>query len=239
MIRDLSLLVKPCNYRAAVYAVTNWHYSHRMPSGKMVRHGVWERGTFIGVLTYSRGANRSLGAPYRLGVTEACELTRVALTDHTAPVSQILARSLALLRTANPGLRLVISYADPHAGHHGGIYQAGNWIYDGLSSATGSRPVILHGVPQHKRTISARYGTARLAWLRAHVDPNARPADEIPAKHRYLMPLDKFTRRRLAALAQPYPHAVEASEVTRNLSEVERQVQSLSAAPVTAASSSR
>ena len=35
-------------------------------------------------------------------------------------------------RHSLPGLRLIVSYADKDQNHHGGIYRATNWIYEGL-----------------------------------------------------------------------------------------------------------
>jgi hypothetical protein len=35
------LRVAPVNNDAAVFAVTRWHYSRVMPTGKLVKFGVW------------------------------------------------------------------------------------------------------------------------------------------------------------------------------------------------------
>jgi len=77
-----------CSYDAAKYAVHNWHYSERMPSGKLLRIGVWEDDDFTGVIIYSRGAAPNIGSPYDMEQTEICELTRVALTDHNGGIYQ-------------------------------------------------------------------------------------------------------------------------------------------------------
>lgn len=120
--------------KAARYACENWHYSRSVPVGKCVRCGVWEGGTFVGVVMFAWGMNRNLGAPYRLKMTECCELVRIALDQHQWPVSKIMAVALRFLKKQSPGIRLVVSFADPEAGHHGGIYQATNWVYCGQSS---------------------------------------------------------------------------------------------------------
>lgn len=102
-----------CSYRAAKWAVEHWHYSKRMPAGKAAIVGVWEFGKFIGCVIFSRGANNHIGNPYGLNQTEVCELTRVALTEHVAPVSRIVGISVRMLKKQSPGLRLIVSYADP------------------------------------------------------------------------------------------------------------------------------
>lgn len=194
--------------KAALYAVEHWHYSGCLPAGKAIMVGVWEDGKFIGVVIFSRGANNNIASPYGLTQTQVCELTRVALTTHAAPVSQIMAHALAYLKRTNPGMRLVISYADPAQGHHGGIYQAGNWTYTGTSKPQGELEV--NGVRWHKRTFSAKYGNASVEWARKHLDPKARWVSPEP-KHRYIYPLDKPTRRKIRSLARDYPRAVQVS----------------------------
>ncbi len=48
------LEIKPCSHKAAKFAVENWHYSHSMPAGKLVKYGVWEHGKFVGSIIFSR-----------------------------------------------------------------------------------------------------------------------------------------------------------------------------------------
>jgi len=134
----VTLSVAPCSHAAAQYAVSHWHYSKCLPPPKLFSLGVWEgdEARFVGAVVYSRGATQKLVSRFGLDMTEGCELVRVALRDHLAPVSQVVAESLRQLKRANPGLRLVVSFADPYQGHHGGIYQAGNWIYAGETPPT-------------------------------------------------------------------------------------------------------
>lgn len=198
------LTVAPCGHAAADYAVKHWHYSGSLPVPPRTTFGVWERGKFIGTVIYSRGASPELGSPYGLTQTECCELTRVALTEHTAPVSQVVAASISALRAHSPGLRLIVSYADPEQGHHGGIYQAGNWLYVGRSTAQAN--LIINGEPMHKRTAASLFGTASPERIR---EKTGKSADWSPVywKHTYLMPLDKQTQRRIRQRARPYPGA--------------------------------
>lgn len=218
----MSLVVAPCDHKAAEHAVTHWHYSERMPSGRLIMLGVWEDGAYVGCVLFGRGANDRLLRPYGLRQSEGCELVRVALREHRAPVSQIVAEALRQLKRRNPGLRLVVSFADPVQGHHGGIYQAGSWLY--LGRGADQTEWIVNGRQVHARSVSAmreqaarssskriRDGETRQAWLRRTIDPNARPVT-VPGKHRYVMPLDRAMRRVVSKTALPYPsRAVEAS----------------------------
>lgn len=194
-----TLHVAPCTHEAAAFAVMRWHYSHRMPMPPMVRYGVWEGQEYRGCILFGRGANPSLGKPYSLLQTECCELLRVALRAHEAPVSKIVAVALRLLRRDNPGLRLVISFADPREGHHGGIYQAMNWVFAGETS-TGVE-YLLDGRWQHSREItSGAFGGQRKVQ-----NYKTLPSRKTLPKYRYLYPLDDAMRAQIASLAKPYP----------------------------------
>lgn len=222
------IVVARCSMDAAKHAVMNWHYSRRMPSGRLVKFGVWENEQFIGVVLFGRGANDRMLQPYGLKQSEGCELVRVALREHDAPVSQIVAEALRQLKRTNPGLRLVVSYADPSHGHHGGIYQAGNWLY--LGEADETREFMVRGKQVHERTVSSwvrthensqtrhkRSDESRENWLRRVYDPKAHMV-YVRGKHRYVMPLDKQMRRLLVGKATAFPHAVEGSTVIRSAS---------------------
>lgn len=207
----MTLKIAPASHEAALYAVQHWHYSRKLPSGKLFRRGVWEHDKFIGVVIFSRGATNTIGSPFGLTQTQCVELTRVALNAHDAPVSQIVAAAIRDLKAGNPGLRLIVSYADPMQGHHGGIYQAGNWIYVGQGKA--APEFVVNGVQMHMRSIHAKGWKQTLEWLRANVDPKARRV-EITPKHKYVMPLDKPMRRSVAKLAVEYPRSATSETAT-------------------------
>lgn len=214
-----------CAHHAALYAVQRWHYSHCLPAGKLVKIGVWEDGEFIGVVIFSRGACPQAGAQFRLRQTGICELTRVALDKHQTPVSRVISIALRLLKRTNPGLRLVISYADCDQNHLGKIYQAGNWIYLGKSEADGGTPRwMIHGRIMHGRSVGSRGWSQNQEWLRKHVDPQAYPIYTL-GKHKYAMPLDEEMRRNIEQLRKPYPYAPEVRQLTRRSSRPKRAVQ--------------
>lgn len=205
-----SLVVAPCGANAAAHAVTHWHYSRVMPVGSAVHFGVWEDSRFVGAIVFSRGANRNIASPYGLAQVECVELTRVALRRHDCPVTQALAWAVKALRQSSPGLRLVVSYADTAHGHHGGIYQAGSWLYLGPNGTGAGTSMEVRGRLLHKRTVFARYNTNSVEWVREHVDPEARWVT-LPVKHRYVLPLDRGMRRALTPSALPYPPPITKS----------------------------
>lgn len=188
-----------CSHEAAKYAVEHWHYSKRMPVGKSVKVGAWENGKFIGCVIFAQGNTPTLGNAYGLTMLQCSELVRVALTSHKTPVSRIVAIALKLLKEQCPGLRLIVSFADPAQGHHGGIYQAGNWVYCGDSAP--SLQWFHEGRWKHNREVtSGAFGnTSKIK------NYTSLPSRESAGKRRYIMPLDDEMRKQIAPLAKPYP----------------------------------
>ena len=185
-----------CTHEAAKYACRYWHYSHSIPAGKLVKIGVWEFEEFIGCIIYSRGASPYLLDRFEISQTEGCELTRVALKPHATPVSRMLSISFKFLKKHCPGLRLVVSFADPEEGHVGGIYKATNWVYTGQSNSTVENYV--DGRWQHVRN-SYHKIKGKAVQTRIRV-----------GKHRYVMPLDDFAKTIVEPLRLPYPENLRA-----------------------------
>jgi hypothetical protein len=204
----VKLLVAPCSHQAAKYAVEKWHYSGSMPTPPVVKFGVWENNKYIGCILFSRGGNSNLLKPFQLEQTQGCELTRIALSNHVTSVTKIMAIAIKTLSKVTPSLRLIISYADPNEGHTGVIYQAGNWIYSGATSAD-IRYVDKNGREWHSRQVS-RTGVKR-QYGEYRAVPKHEDCEQIPllGKHRYLYPLDKAMRKQIAPLAKPYPKKTE------------------------------
>lgn len=183
-------------HEAAKYACENWHYSKCLPVGKLVKVGAWEDNKFIGVVLFGRGANYNMVKGYGLSQDQGCELVRIALTSHKTPVSKIAAMAMRFLKKQSPNLRLIVSYADPEQGHHGGIYQAGNWLYRGLSSS--ALKVWYNGKWSHKKTVDD-----------AGIDQTNMIKKRVSGKHTYLMPLDAEMREHILPLSKPYPKRVK------------------------------
>jgi hypothetical protein len=185
-------------HEAAKYACEHWHYSKCIPKSKLVKVGAWENEKFIGVVIFGYGATSTLGSPYGLTMLDCCELVRIALTNHKSPVSRILRLALLFLRKKCPQIKLIISFADTSQNHHGGIYQASNWIYTGKT-----QPTTCWEDPKGK------------LWHGRRASPSPNKQKQLvtsewtkvvqPGKHRYLMPLDDEMRARIMPLAQPYP----------------------------------
>ncbi len=195
------LLIERVERDVGVAAVKRWHYSRSMPSADIDVYGVWESDRFVGAVIFGIGATARPGTPYDLESNQLRELCRVALDTHTAPVTQVVAEAIRLLRRDVPDVELIVSFADENQGHLGVIYQAGNWYYAGVAVGDAVR---LHGKLVHPRTLTSTLGSRSIPWLRAHVDPHAEHV-RTPPKHRYLMPLSRRMKKQLAPLRHPYP----------------------------------
>lgn len=214
-----------CDVKAATFAVKNWHYSKAMPSGKALRIGVWEDGKFLGCVLFGRGACLNLLKPYGLKVTEGCELTRIALRKHKTPVTKIVSVALRMLKKANPGLRLVVSFADQRQGHLGKIYQAGNWMYSGSIHSTAN--YFYNGKWTHMRTIGSKFGSIKSEAVKAL------PKKDGGWRHRYLMPLDEEMRKQILPLKKSPPRA-GGETLSRPPSGGSKRCNSDSGAPISA-----
>jgi hypothetical protein len=192
-----------CSHAAAKYAVEHWHYSKAMPVGKSVKIGAWENSKYIGAVVFGMGANPAMASTVGLTMFQCAELVRVALTDHETPVTRIVAIAIRVLSRANPGLRCLVSYADPHHGHHGGIYQGGGWMYVGKTK------------PETRYMHCGRMLMRRAYSGKGFGNPPMKlPANAekitVPGKHKYLMPLDDEMRRQIEPLRKPYPKRVRS-----------------------------
>ena len=112
--------------------------------------------------------------------------------------------ALAMLKHHSPGLRLVVSYADPAQGHNGAIYQAGNWLYTG-KTPDDWKAVFPGGRELHSRTFGKHFGHIPT------IDITNAQKITTPGKHRYFMPLDADIRQHLVPFMKPYPKRVKDS----------------------------
>lgn len=207
----MSLRLDWCSHEAARYAVEHWHYSRSLPPPPHNRVGVWEDSKFIGCVLFARGATPELLKPYGLRVTDGCELVRIALREHQSPVSRIIAIAVRFLCVRSQRLRLIVSFADPSEGHHGGIYQACGWIYSGMT-APSVEYIGPDGKRWHGRMVSPSGFKKVYGRYRPVLQPSQCERVDKPGKHRYLLPLDEPMRNRIEALSKPYPKRVRSAE---------------------------
>lgn len=205
----VDLKIDWATHEAAKYACEHWHYSKRMVATiqKPAKIGVWENGLFAGVVVFGCGASSDLGSQYGLKKMEIAELVRIALKDsHATPVTRIVSIALRIIKKSMPGLRLIVSFADSYQNHIGAIYQAGNWIYTGITAGA-SVYISKDGHEFHARNIGAYTGRDKYG-VKKYAKAEMASIEKRPGKYRYLMPLDDEMRKRIEPLRKPYPKRV-------------------------------
>lgn len=186
--------------------VRDFHYSKRMPSA--IRHCfAWrEAGGLFGD-TGSPVAGTIYGNPCnRNWNQEAVELLRLVRRDEAGiSLSEMLNWSLRWLR-ANTTTPFVISYADTAEGHHGGVYQAANWVYIGSRTEACPAFELPDGSKKHSRQVNRELGSRSIEVV-ARLRPEWKPVKGEP-KHLYIFPLRQKWRtisRKYGWEAKPYP----------------------------------
>ncbi len=123
--------------RGAVSHLVRQHYLHKWPGVVTMVLGLVEDFEVlgdgaIGVIVFAMPPRETAK---RYGVTLAWELARLFIEDTTPKNTEswFIARAIQFVRKHRPDVQLLISYADPSAGHRGTIYRASNWIEDGVT----------------------------------------------------------------------------------------------------------
>jgi hypothetical protein len=178
----------------AEVSIVRHHYTHSLPSGKShyVRFGE-------AVVVWSIPANCNL-AKFILGrAGNVWELSRLWAPDGHAPnlLTQAISAAVTVIRQLERPDALV-SYADPNAGHQGGIYRAASWIYHGRSEesrvyrdATGN-------------TVARRaFHSGSRGMTKAEIEAAGYEQLKLPGKERFVKPMNKRAAKMIAALMKP------------------------------------
>ena len=172
-----SLRVRPISHRAAKGLLLRNHYLHTMPGGTRLAFGVFSGDRLMGAATLGVGpfnVHRLVAGSTR---DDCLVLSRLWLADDLPKNSESRVLAVVLRSLArDTSVKFVVTYADPTAGHLGTIYQAGGWLYTGVSGPS----VLYHlgdGVGRHSRTFGHSLRTRSLRYLTRHgarVSPIAR-----------------------------------------------------------------
>lgn len=188
----MTLILKKASNKAMNYACKNFHYSKSLPVA-CFGFAVFQDDIWCGCVLFGRGATQQLPLTFNLVQGQVLELTRVALNGKQHKTSEIVARSIKLLRKYCPLVKIIISYADTEHNHLGIIYQATNWKYFGKTHSI-SHIDPEDGKRKHSRTLNAKYG---------HVKGFQIVKDK--PKHKYLYFYDKKLENEFKDRFKPYP----------------------------------
>ncbi|MCL5283111.1 MAG: DNA methyltransferase [Armatimonadetes bacterium] len=193
--------------------ITDRHYLYSMPAAPRRCFGVYLQDELVGAVVFTSGPRHGYRMLTASKPQDVSVLARLWLSDSLPKNSESRVIGIVLRRLRREtDWKLIISYADPMAGHSGTIYRASGWLYPRLTSPgmTGmARPtsaVIVSGRRIHSRTCGDQYGSGSIRHLRATGVPAIREVE--PGKHKYVFLLDPSWRWRLKATPNPYPKEV-------------------------------
>lgn len=177
------------------------HYLQSMPAAPRRCYGVSLDGVLLGGVVFTSGARHGHRLLAAADTQSVATLARLWLSDDLPANSEsrVLGIVLRDLRRTTDW-KLLLSYADPAAGHVGTIYQATGWTY--LGETAGETYVRLaDGRLHHPRSVYSRYGSNRISHLQATGVPAQR--EWVGGKHRYAYVLDPAWTWRLRSVQQP------------------------------------
>jgi hypothetical protein len=171
----------------AIKLITANHYTHSVPSGKSHYYGCDQA-----IIVFSLPANYNtstylLGRPGNL----TWELSRLWAPDGHPPnlLTAAICEAVHAFRTDEPDVIALVSYADPNAGHHGGIYRAASWLY--LGQTENRCWVDSQGKVIPRRSFHSGHSFLTKPQIQAmgYTEVN------LPGKHRYAKGLTRGARR--------------------------------------------
>jgi hypothetical protein len=185
--------------------VRQHHYSRRMPGNIQHCYVIRSPGGLFG----DKGepiAGAIFSIPGTRWTEDLIELTRlVRRPDCDVPMSKLISFSCHWLKIARHPL--VISFADRTQGHHGGVYQAAGWQYDGCRDKA-MDGLLIDGVFKPGRSCNSAYGTRSPSKLQERFPSKVIEPHFDEGKHLYWKPLmvaGRSKARRLGLKAEPYP----------------------------------
>ena len=178
----------------------------------------------IGCLVYGFpvGARAATSISELLTKDNVLELTRLYCDDGYGSniESYAIGQSFKWFKENDKAIKVLLSYADNGQEHLGGIYQATNWIYQGMNTEIALMPnygISLTKDPYdwiHSRTVFSMWGSGNLEHLRREIGKQGYKEfyrREEPPKHRYIQIVAQDKKEKKALLKslkheiRPYP----------------------------------
>ncbi len=114
------------------------HYLHKRPAIVLGCLAMLTSEIPVGCIIFSAPSPE---ASVRYG-GETWELARLYLLDRVPKNAEtwLIAKGVNHVRRHHPEVKMLLSYADPAAGHSGTIYKAANWKFDGMTDEERQTP---------------------------------------------------------------------------------------------------
>jgi hypothetical protein len=180
----------------------NWHYTGTSPRG-LTTVGLKRDGFLVGVAGFGPCSYPGVQkAVWGGDSSNTVEIRRFALVDNlpSNTASWFMSQALRLL---DRSIEVVVAFSDPGAGHHGGMYQACNFVFLGTTRPA-HHYVDQFGAFVHKRVV---WEAAKRNGLDVDAQATKNGLVKIadPPKNRYAIGLSRRAQKALAAKALAYP----------------------------------
>jgi hypothetical protein len=167
------------------------HYTRSVPSGKShyLRFGE-------ALVVWSIPANKNI-ARFVLGWSgNVWELSRLWAPDGHEKnlLTRTISAAVAVIRRLEKPDALV-SYADPNAGHKGGVYRAASWFYHGKSEESRT-----YRGPDGKTVARRAFHSGKKGMKKAEIEALGFVELKLPGKERFVKPLSRRARKALKTL---------------------------------------
>jgi len=182
----MALILTGSAREEAAETIRKYHYTHSVPSGKS--HYLSFKNAII---VWSIPANKNI-ARFVLGWSgNVWELSRLWAPDghdKNLLTQAISAAVTVLRRIENPDA--LVSYADPNAGHKGGVYRAASWIHHGKSEE-----VRTYRGPDGRTFARRAFHSGKKGMKKAEIEAIGYEELKLPGKERFVKPLTRKARK--------------------------------------------
>jgi hypothetical protein len=186
----IRVLDSPTDRRLAQKQITTNHYTRSVPSGKS-HYLAYEDAIII----WSIPANYNI-SKFLFGSRDytVWELSRLWAPDDHRPnlLTEAIGQSVKALKQLEPTVDAVVSYADPNAGHLGGVYRAASWLVHGQSEETRA----YRG--QSGEIVARRaFHSGSKGLRKAEIEALGYTQLKLPGKYRFVRPLTRRAKKSL------------------------------------------
>ena len=212
--------------------IKKFHYSGRSPANIQVCGTLHQSGGLFGDFGAAVAACVFSIPPTRWS-EDVLELSRLVRRDDVEiSLTGLISKTCNFIK-ARKLTDLLVSFADWTQEHHGGIYQASSWRFNG-QRARSLDGLIINGTFVAGRSLNSKYGTRSLGNVTERLQGQSVLPHYDEGKFLYWKPLNRFgaiKAKRLELQSIPYPKPNAARPVDEPFPKGVSDVQPIGAAP--------
>lgn len=173
-----SPLVVPLRPKIANNMLDKWHYLGN------VKGILYAFGHSEGCCVFTNCRSRIYETKLTSRGIKVIELARmVGSPGHKWSMSSLMSKCIKWIKRM--GYNLIVTYADPYAGHDGMTYKAAGWIFDGIIEPDGHPLFIIDGKRISPRTLYDRHKTQSVPVIK-QIYGNRLALEKKPLKKRFI-----------------------------------------------------